>query len=106
MVSMTRNDLRLGEPSGFSSPRRISIAGACGRCSPRTVLDGREKFRATPSPTWWAERSAIAIGTGGDGATGSPGAPQPVMAVAMAIASKPKLEIRNAAAFRAGLAHE
>jgi len=46
------------------------------------------KTSSTPSPDWRAARSEIAMGTGGEGGTGSPGAPQPVRRSA-------KIEIRK-----------
>ena len=44
---------------------------------PEIVLNGSVKESRTPSPAWCAARSLIATGTGGDGGTGSPGAPHP-----------------------------
>src|ERR1700687_6316357 len=52
------------------------------------VLVGIVKVSCTPSPACCALRSAIAVGTGGEGAVGSPGAPHP--------ASRTPIEKRNA----------
>ena len=88
MVSTTRNDLASGEPSAFAAPRRISIAGGSASRSPRTVFVGMVNVSCTPSPAWRPERSVIAVGIGGEGATGSPGAPQPARKN-----KRPKIEI-------------
>src|SRR5580700_2721324 len=89
MVSTTRKDLASGEPSAFAAPRRISMAGDAASRSPRTVFLGMVNVSCTPSPAWWPERSVIAVGMGGEGATGSPGAPQPARKN-----KRPKIEIR------------
>src|SRR5260370_30172640 len=74
---VVRNDFASGEPSGFSAPSSISMAGVSMRRSPATVLGGKVNVSCTASPACCAARSLTATGTGGDGGVGSPGAPQP-----------------------------
>src|SRR6266852_9868707 len=78
-VYTTRKDFASADPSGLTAPRRISTAGGAGSFSPEMEFDGRVKESCTPSPAWWAVRSLIAAGTGGESGTGSPGAPQPAV---------------------------
>src|SRR2546421_6355276 len=85
MVYTTRNDFASGEPLGFAVPRRISIAGASASRSPAMVLTGKVKVSCTPSPDCTAARSVTATGMLGEGATGSPGAPQPATNTTAAI---------------------
>src|SRR5579863_7307859 len=75
-------------PFGFSEPRKISMAGCSARRSPATVRTGSVKVSCTPLPCWCAVRSLIAAGTGGEGAVGSPGAPQPASSSAPKIATE------------------
>src|SRR5260370_42289672 len=95
IVYTTRKDLASAEPSGLPPPRRISTAGLAGSLSPQMEIEGSVNVSSTPSPAWWAARSLIVAGTGGEGGTGSPGGPHPA---AITIGEKGKWEkVKNGA---------
>src|SRR5438270_924441 len=77
-------------PERFESgaPAEVCV-GAAVSFSPGPVSEGSERTSSTPSPAWQAARSKTATGTGGEGGTGSRGAPHP------AARRMTKIEIRK-----------